>query len=468
MHKRMKSNITQGLAWLMASCLFSSVAVAASSQVHEYRLDNGMKLVVKEDHRAPVVVSQVWYKVGSSYETEGYTGLSHVLEHMMFKGTKQRGPGEFSRIIAENGGSENAFTSRDYTAYFQRLEKSRLPVAFELEADRMRNLRLDAAEFAKEVKVVMEERRLRTEDSATALTFEQFNAVAFLNSPYRSPIIGWMDDLEGLHVEDLQKWYQQWYAPNNAVLVVAGDVNPDEVLKLAQRRYGVLTASDIQPTKPRREIEQLGIRRLVVKAPAEVPYIIMGYKVPVLLTAKEDWEPYALEVLAGILDGGDSARFSRDLVRGKQIAVSAGAGYDLNDRQQSLLLLDGSPAKGYDMAALETALRAEITKLQNTPITNEELERVKAQVLADHVYQEDSVFYQAMQIGTLEAVGLGWQKMDEYLPRIQAVTAEQVQAVARKYLIDDHLTVAVLDPQPMNDETRAAARAAAMGAGHGH
>lgn len=464
----MKSNITQGLAWLMASCLFSSMAVAASSQVHEYRLDNGMKLVVKEDHRAPVVVSQVWYKVGSSYETEGYTGLSHVLEHMMFKGTKQRGPGEFSRIIAENGGSENAFTSRDYTAYFQRLEKSRLPVAFELEADRMRNLRLDAAEFAKEVKVVMEERRLRTEDSATALTFEQFNAVAFLNSPYRSPIIGWMDDLEGLHVEDLQKWYQQWYAPNNAVLVVAGDVNPDEVLKLAQRRFGVLTASDIQPTKPRREIEQLGIRRLVVKAPAEVPYLIMGYKVPVLLTAKEDWEPYALEVLAGILDGGDSARFSRDLVRGKQIAVSAGAGYDLNDRQQSLLLLDGSPAKGHDMAALEAALRAEITKLQNTPITNEELERVKAQVLADHVYQEDSVFYQAMQIGTLEAVGLGWQKMDEYLPRIQAVTAEQVQAVARKYLIDDHLTVAVLDPQPMDDETRAAARAAAMGAGHGH
>ncbi len=464
----MKLTISKRLAWLLASCLFSSMAVAASSQVHEYRLENGMKLVVKEDHRAPVVVSQVWYKVGSSYETEGYTGLSHVLEHMMFKGTKQRGPGEFSRIIAENGGSENAFTSRDYTAYFQRLEKSRLPVAFELEADRMRNLRLDADEFAKEVRVVMEERRLRTEDSATALTFEQFNAVAFLNSPYRSPIIGWMDDLEGLHVEDLQKWYQQWYAPNNAVLVVAGDVDPAEVLKLAQRRFGVLTASEIQPTKPRREIEQRGTRRLVVKAPAEVPYLIMGYKVPVLLTAKEDWEPYALEVLAGILDGGDSARFSRDLVRGKQIAVSAGAGYDLNDRQQSLLLLDGSPANGHDMAALEVALRAEIAKLQNTPITTEELERVKAQVLADHVYQEDSVFYQAMQIGTLEAVGLGWQKMDEYLPRIQAVTAEQVQAVARKYLIDDHLTVAVLDPQPMDDGTRAAARAAAKGAGHGH
>ncbi|MBU1190639.1 MAG: insulinase family protein [Gammaproteobacteria bacterium] len=464
----MKSYITQGFAWLMAGCLFSSIAVATSSQVHEYQLDNGMKLIVKEDHRAPVVVSQVWYKVGSSYEADGYTGLSHVLEHMMFKGTKQRGPGEFSRIIAENGGSENAFTSRDYTAYFQRLEKSRLPIAFELEADRMRNLRLDADEFAKEVRVVMEERRLRTEDSATALTFEQFNAVAFLNSPYRNPIIGWMDDLESMRIADLQKWYQQWYAPNNAVLVVAGDVDPAEVLKLAQRRFGVLTASDIQPTKPRREIEQRGIRRLVVKAPAEVPYLIMGYKVPVLLTAKEDWEPYALEVLAGILDGGDSARFSRDLVRGKQIAVSAGAGYDLYDRQQSLLLVDGSPANGHDMAALEKALRAEITTLQTTAVTPAELERVKAQVLADHVYQDDSVFYQAMQIGTLESVGLGWRKMDEYLPRIQAVTAEQVQAVARKYLVDDRLTVAVLDPQPMDDETRAAARAATKGAGHGH
>jgi zinc protease len=215
-------------ALLLVASLLSGAAAAAPG-VHEFMLDNGMKLIVKPDHRAPVVVSQVWYKVGSSYEHDGITGVSHVLEHMMFKGTKKHGPGEFSRIIAENGGRENAFTSRDYTAYFQSLEKSRLPVAFELEADRMRNLRLDADEFAKEVRVVMEERRLRTEDNAQALTYEQFNATAFINSPYRNPIIGWMDDLEGMALEDLQRWYERWYAPNNAVLVVAGDVDPEAV-----------------------------------------------------------------------------------------------------------------------------------------------------------------------------------------------------------------------------------------------
>ena len=463
MSAKHKPRLQTGLAALLLC-----IATATPATTTEYRLDNGMKLIVKQDHRAPVVVSQVWYKVGSSYELDGTTGVSHVLEHMMFKGTKKHGPGEFSRLIAENGGRENAFTSRDYTAYFQTLEKNRLPIAFELEADRMRNLRLQEAEFAKEVKVVMEERRLRTEDNAQSLTYEHFNATAFMNSPYRNPIIGWMDDLESMQLPDLQSWYQQWYAPNNAVLVVAGDVEPAAVHKLAKKYFGVHKPSELTPSKPRREVEQKGLRRITVKAPAEVPYLLMGYKVPVLLTAQDDWEPYALEVLAGILDGGDSARLTRELVRGKQIAVSAGAGYDLYDRQQSLFLFDGSPAPGHDIAALETALRAQIAALRETPPTTAELERVKAQVLADRVYQEDSVFYQAMKIGTLETIGLDWKKLDEYLPRIQAVTAAQVQQVAQKYLIDDQLTIAVLDPQPMDDAARNRARAAAMGGGHGH
>lgn len=458
------------LRWIAVIALIGAQmgtsAVAAEAQ--EFMLDNGMKLIVKPDHRAPIVVSQIWYKVGSSYEQDGITGVSHVLEHMMFKGTKRHGPGEFSRIIAENGGRENAFTSRDYTAYFQTLEKERLPIALELEADRMRNLRLQEAEFAKEVKVVMEERRLRTEDNAPSLTYERFNAVAFLNSPYRTPIIGWMDDLESMRLEDLAHWYRQWYAPNNAVLVVAGDVEPQAVLKLVKRYFGRYKASEITPPKPRREVTQQGPRRITVKAPAEVPYLLMGYKVPVLLTAEQDWEPYALEVLAGVLDGGSSARLARELVRGQQIAVSAGAGYNLYDRQQSLFLLDGSPAKGATVEALEDALRKQIAAVRERPPTASELERVKAQVLADRVYQEDSVFYQAMKIGTLETVGLGWRLLDDYLPRIQAVTAEQVQAVAKKYLIDDHLTVAVLDPQPMDEAARARARAAAAGGGHGH
>lgn len=452
--------------------LHATTAVRADdAMVHVYHLDNGLKLIVKEDHRAPVVVSQIWYKVGSSYEHDGITGVSHVLEHMMFKGTRKHGPGEFSRIIAENGGRENAFTSRDYTAYFQRLEKSRLPVSFELEADRMRNLQLRQEEFDKEVQVVMEERRLRTDDKPQSLTYERFNAAAFVNSPYRTPIIGWMTDLESMQLEDLDHWYREWYAPNNATLVVAGDVDPGAVHKLAKKYFGPLKPSDIRTEKPRREIEQLGPRREIVRAPAEVPYLLMGYKTPVLLTVdkEQEWEVYALEVLAGILDGGSSARLARELVRGSQIAASAGAGYDLYDRRESLFLFDGLPANGHSIEEVEAALHEQITRLHKEPVSEEELARVKAQVMADQVYEQDSVFYQAMQIGTLETVGLGWEVKENYPERIQAVTSEQVQAVARKYLVDDRLTVAVLDPLPMDAEAKARARkAAAAGSGHGH
>ncbi len=432
--------------FLILSC---PLAAAGALPVHEYTLKNGLRLIVREDHRAPVVVSQVWYRVGSSYEHDGITGISHVLEHMMFKGTRKHPAGEFSRIISENGGRENAFTAKDYTAYFQQLEKSRLKVSFRLEADRMRNLLLPEEEFRKEVRVVMEERRLRTEDDPKALTYEQFNAAAFVSSAYHHPIIGWMDDLENLTVDDLKAWYRKWYAPNNATVVVVGDVEPAAVYKLAKKYFGPLRPSKLTPPKPRREIPQRGLRRLIVKAPAQLPYLIMGYKVPVLKTAIEDWEPYALEVLAGVLDGGASARIARELIRGRQLAASASAGYDMNARQQELLLLDGTPAQGHDIGELETALRAQVRQLQEQPVSAGELARVKAQVVASDVYQRDSVFYQAMRLGTLASVGLDWRLADQYVERIRAVSAEQVQAVARKYLTEERLTVAVLEPQPM-------------------
>jgi zinc protease len=440
---------------VMLFCLLLPLGAAAQNPaVHEFKLDNGMKVIVKEDHRSPVVVSQVWYKVGSSYEHDGITGLSHALEHMMFKGTPEHGPNEVSRIIAENGGRENAFTSHDYTAYFQELEKARLKVSFELESDRMRHLTLDPKEFAKEIQVVMEERRMRTDDDPESLTDEQFNAVAFLNSAYRIPVIGWMDDLKHMRVEDLRKWYETWYAPNNATLVVVGDVDPQQVYNLAKKYFGPLKPSTIPEMKPRDEIPQTGVRRITVKAPAELPYLVMGYKVPVLRTAKNAWEPYALEVLAGILDGGDSARIAKNLIRGSQVAAQASAGYSLDARSENLLALDGTPAQGHTIAELETALREQVKKLREDLVSEEELKRIKAQVVTSDVYQKDSVFYQAMQIGSLESVGLGWQVSDQYVDKVKAVTAEQVRDVARKYLIDDHLTVAVLDPQPISDEER--------------
>jgi zinc protease len=424
--------------------------VVSHQGVHEYRLANGLKLLIKEDHRAPVVVSQVWYKVGSSYEHNGITGASHVLEHMMFKGTHKLGPNEFSRIIAANGGRENAFTSQDYTAYYQQLEKSRLPISFELEAERMANLNMAEEEFAKEIQVVMEERRMRTEDDPRALTYEQFSAAAFVNSPYHHPVIGWMSDLQDMKVDDLRRWYQSWYAPNNATLVVVGDVQPEQVFQLAKQHFGPLKPRPLPPIKPQRELAQKGARRITVRAPAELPYLIMGYKVPVIATAQEAWEPYALDMLTSILDGGASARFARELVRGQEIAVGAGAGYDITSRLDDLLIFSGTPSNGHSVAELEQAFRAQIDNLQNTPVDPAELDRIKAQVVASKIYEQDSIYYQAMQLGMLETVGLDWRMLDDYVDKLRAVTAEQVQAVARKYLIDDRLTVAVLEPLPLN------------------
>jgi len=431
-------------------------ALASGDQkVHEFELANGMQLIVKENHRAPVVVSQIWYRIGASYEHIGITGVSHVLEHMMFKGTDKHPTGEFSRIIAEHGGSENAFTGRDYTSYFQQLEKSRLPIAFELEADRMRNLQLPAEEFAKEVQVVMEERRMRTEDKPTALTYEAFMATAFKVNPYHNPVIGWMDDLRNLTVADLESWYRTWYSPNNATLVVAGDVEPLEVLALARRHFGDIEPSRLPEEKPRKEPEQLGEQRITVKVQAELPLLLLGYKVPVLRTAEEPWKAYALEVLANVLDGGDSARFSRELVRGEQLAASAGAGYDLLARHDSLLTLQGIPAQGRSVDELEGALRQQIARLHEELVSEEELARIKAQVTASKVYELDSIFYQAMQIGMLETVGLDWREAERYLERINAVTPEQVRQVAREFLRDERLTVAILEPLPLNPQAAA-------------
>ena len=428
---------------------------STNDKTHEFKLDNGLKIIVKEDHRAPVVVSQVWYKAGSSYEQNGTTGVAHVLEHMMFKGTQKYGPNEFSKIIAENGGRENAFTGQDYTAYFQQLEKSRLPISFEMEADRMANLNMSAEEFGKEIKVVMEERRMRTDDKPQSKTFEIFAATAFVNSPYHHPIIGWMDDLQNMTAQDAQKWYSDWYAVNNATLVVVGDVDPQEVLALAKQHFGKLQPKEIPKIKPQKEIPQNGVRRVIVKEPAQLPYLLMGFKVPVIKTAEQEWEPYALEMLAHVLDGGNSSRFSKELIRGKAIAAGLGTSYDLFSRLDDLFLFSGTPSKDYTTDDLEKAIREQVNRLKNELVTSQELERIKNQIVASKVYEQDSVFYQAMKLGTLETVGLNWRIADQFVDRIRAVSPEQIQQVARKYLVDDRLTVAVLDPQPLKQQAMA-------------
>ncbi len=436
----------------LALLLLAAVAAAglsACSRTHETTLRNGLRVIVQEDHRSPVVVSQLWYKVGSIDEPKGETGISHMLEHMMFKGTKKYPAGQFSRIIAENGGQENAFTSSDYTVYFQILEKSRLPIAFKLESDRMQNLILDPKAFKTEHQVVMEERRMRTEDSPAGRLYEGFSAAAFHVSPYGNPTIGWKEDVEGLTTDKVRAWYQRFYAPNNATLVVVGDVKPGEVIDLARKYFGHIPARRIERGKIPAEPPQIKSRRVTVSAPAKVPEVMIGFHVPVLGQADKPWEPYALDVLSGLLSGGRSARLPQELVRRDRIAVSADSSYDDVSRAPNLFVLDATPAEGHTVEQLQAALLAQIDRIKKDPISKTEMERVKAQVTASDVYQRDSMFYQAMEIGMLETTGQDWHLIDHYADQIASVTPKQVKEVARRYLIPSNMTVAVLKPLPL-------------------
>lgn len=429
-------------------------------------LANGLRVIVKPDRRAPVAVSMVWYRIGSVDEQSGITGVAHVLEHMMFKGTSSVPAGEFSRLIAAAGGRDNAFTSRDYTGYFQTLHKSGLELSFRLEADRMANLLLLPEEFAKEIKVVMEERRWRTDDRPQSVVYERLMASALTSHPYRNPVIGWMSDLESLTVEDTRRFYEQWYAPNNATVVVVGDVEPAQVFALAEKYFGAIPRKTLPARKPQDEPPQLGLKRLTVKVPAEQPQVLMAWRVPRLVKPAEDWEPYALDVLEAVLSGNSAARLPQRLVKDRRVALNAGAGYEGVGRGPAFFLLAGTPVSGRSAADMEQDLRDELRRLVDEGVTERELSRVKAQVIAGEVFQRDSMFVQARQIGGLEKVGLSYRDQDVFIDRLQQVTTEQVREVARKYLVDDRLTVAYLDPQPLSSAPPRAAPSA--GARHGN
>jgi zinc protease len=442
---------------LLPLLLLPGLLTAAQANPYETTLKNGLRVIVKEDRRAPTAAQMVWYRIGSMDEVDGASGVAHVLEHMMFKGTPSVGPGEFNKRVAAAGGRDNAFTSRDYTAYFQQVPKEKLPEMMQLEADRMRHLNVDAKEFEQEIKVVMEERRMRTDDNPQSKLFEQMNAVAFQAHPYRRPIIGWMNDLENMSAADAKAWYDTWYVPNNAYVVITGDVDHKEVFALAEKYYGGLEGRALPARKPQTEPAQDGTRRVNVKAPAELPVLIMGYKAPVLRDADKDSDPYALEMLAAILDGHDAARFNKKLVREDKVALSVGIGYDSTARGPGMIYLHGSPSEGRTVADLEAALRAEITRIQQDGVSEQELKRAKAQLVAGQVYKLDSMFGQAMEIGQTESAGIPYQKIDRMLEKLQQVGAAEVQAVATKYFKDDTLTIGVLEPQPLDGKPRRAA-----------
>ncbi|HEX4869763.1 MAG TPA: pitrilysin family protein, partial [Moraxellaceae bacterium] len=290
--------------------------LARAAATTEFTLANGLKVVVREDHRAPVLAVQVWYRIGSAFEPDGLTGMSHALEHMMFKGTARVPAGEFSRVVSLYGGTDNAFTTDDYTAYYQVYTADKLPLALELEADRMRNLVLRPEDFAQEIRVVMEERRLRTDDSPDGVAGERFLSLAYLTSPSRVPTIGYMRDLEKMTLEDLRRWYDTWYAPNNATLVVAGDVDPAVVRAQAERFFGPLAPRALPAVRVPRELPEPGDRFLSLQLPAKVPALYLGFNVPSLNTAPAG-DAEALRMLAGVLDEGFSARLETRLVRGQ-------------------------------------------------------------------------------------------------------------------------------------------------------
>ena len=434
-------------ALLLGSALATPLAALANP--YETTLTNGMKVIVKEDRRAPSAVHMVWYRSGAMDEMDGVSGVAHVLEHMMFKGTKNVGPGEFNKRVAAVGGRDNAFTGKDYTAYFQQIPPDRLSEMMALEADRMQHLVLDDDAFRRELEVVKEERRLRTDDQPRALVYEQLMATAFKAHPYRRPVIGWMPDLEAMQPGDARTWYERWYAPNNAWLVVVGDVDHREVFREAEKHYGGLAADELPARRISPEPAQRGPRHSVVKAPAELPYLAMAWQVPALRDPANDREAYALQVLAAVLDGYDGARLTRRLVRDQHIAVSAGASYDTGNRGPALFYLHGVPAAGTTPEALQAALRAEIQRIRDEGISAEELARVKTQAVAAQVYKRDSLMGQAMEIGYLESAGMSWRDEATLLDGLRAVTADEVQAVARRYFDDDTLSTARLEPQAL-------------------
>jgi zinc protease len=445
----MRSNLLRFFFFLLFVSPLAWASTGNPPDTHEFNLSNGLKLIVREDHRAPTVAHMVWYRAGSIDETNGRTGVAHVLEHMMFKGTKKVKSGEFSRLVAAVGGRENAFTSRDYTAYFQQIEKSKLEEVIKLEADRMSNLSFDDAEFDKEIQVIMEERRLRTEDNPSSLLNESLMATAFISSPYRHPIIGWMNDLMNMKASDARDWYRSWYAPNNATVVISGDVDPQNILKLVQKYYGVIAPQELPVRKPQIEPPQRGIKQVQVKAPADSAQIAMAWKVPRLEPGKlDDPEPYALELLTAVLDGYDNARLNRVLVKQEKVVNDVGVGYDMISRGPELFLISATMAKGKTVAQAKASIRKALEELKQNGILDSELKRIKVRILSNQIYKRDSIFGQAMEIGSNEMAGFSWKDIDYMLEKMQTITPAQLQAVAKKYLIDDGLTVAILDPQP--------------------
>ena len=469
----MKSGYKLVLAASLASIVSAALAQAPAN-IEQFTLSNGLTVIVKADRRAPTAAHMLWVRVGSMDEVDGTSGVAHVLEHMLFKGTATTLPGEFSRRVAALGGRDNAFTSRDATGYHQQIPSNKLEDVMRLEADRFANNQWPDVEFKREIEVVKEERRSRTEESPRALMSEAANAVTFTASPYRRPVVGWMSDLDAMTAQDARDFYQRWYVPGNAAVVIAGDVDVQEVRRLAEKYYGPIPMQPVPARKPRDEPEQTGIRRLDFKGVASQAYVSMAFKVPRLVAAdlmddKANRDPLALTVLAAVLDGYSGARLNRALEQDQpgvtRVADSAGAYNGLSGRGPQLFVLDGVPAAGKTTEQLAAGLRAQVALVAKNGVSDAELNRVKTQWIASETYKLDSVFNQARELGSNWVNGMPLDADARLIAQLRRITSAEVQAVASRYFGDDQMTQATLLPQPL-DPNRKPRTAASLSTRH--
>jgi zinc protease len=433
-----------GLVALLMTMLGALTPVDAA-QVQEFVLDNGLKVLLLEDHKSPAVTFQVWYRVGARDEKDGKSGLAHFLEHMMFKGTPTTGPEEYARIIAKNGGQSNAFTSSDVTVYFATMSREKIGIAIDLEADRMANALLSETYFEPEKKVIQEERRLRTEDNPASALGEVASAVAFTVHPYRRPVVGWMQDIENLTRQDLVDFYKLYYAPNNAFLVVVGDFSTVEIMAKIKNAFGKIPRGAEPPRITTDEPEQRGQRSVILKKEAELPFVLSFYHAPNL----KSQDSFALDLLAVILAGGRSSRLYHELVYEKRLVRGVDVDYSGVSIDPMGLSIYAQLLPGIEPPTVEREIDRLVEETKSALVAERELQKAKNQVEAAFVFAQDSIFGQAMKIGYYEAAG-GWRQMNDYLEGVRKVTREDIQRVARQYLDADRRTVGTLIPTKEN------------------
>ena len=432
---------------LISISFFSSVQseIKFSDRVESYTLSNGLKVVLIEDKRSPSVVNSIWYKVGSSHEASGKTGISHVLEHMMFKGTKTLKPGEFSSIVKKMGGTENAFTSKDYTGYFQKIHTTDLERCIELESDRMKNLRLDENELRSEIEVVKEERRLRTDDNPVSKTFEKIMINAYGMNEYGIPIIGTMQNLGSISKNDLENWYKLHYQPKNAIVIIAGNFNADQVKGYIQKYYGRYE-NNKSSIKPNNKIEFSTKASFDVYDKVSKPIVFLSFKKP-KFDKNRIRELYALDLFIEIMDGGYSSRLTKNLVDNQKVALDIFLSNDTYNQYPNLIIIGGTPRGKISPKELKLKILEQLSNESINSVTERELVNAKARIKANNIYKFDSVFYQAMQVGMLETKDIGWKNLDNYNSIIESISLDEVKESASKYFLNNKVFTAILRPE---------------------